>query len=213
MNVPGSPVVSRGGTRGDGPRCIVGRLYHCGQRGSARYSRTTSCYRIHLQLCQGSNANRIQAALTVTLLRWYFLSVPASPLQTQESRCARWRPSASPLREQPSPPGTGRRNETAWQFLIRWEAGKWAWTLLVWRCCDSSSLSLCLNFNRRTGVPFHNFISWQDQRAADLVKSWNRSCIMKVDLHPSTQTDRHIYIHPEAGPLQGSLTSLPLIYL
>uniref|UniRef100_A0A3B5LJ88 Glycerol kinase 5 n=1 Tax=Xiphophorus couchianus TaxID=32473 RepID=A0A3B5LJ88_9TELE len=30
-------------------------------------------------------------------------------------------------------------------------------------------------WDRRTGVPFHNFISWQDQRAADLVKSWNRS--------------------------------------
>ncbi|XP_039999147.1 putative glycerol kinase 5 [Xiphias gladius] len=35
-------------------------------------------------------------------------------------------------------------------------------------------------WDRKTGVPFHNFISWQDQRAADLVKSWNRSCIMKV---------------------------------
>uniref|UniRef100_A0A3Q3ITV8 Glycerol kinase 5 n=1 Tax=Monopterus albus TaxID=43700 RepID=A0A3Q3ITV8_MONAL len=29
-------------------------------------------------------------------------------------------------------------------------------------------------------VPFHNFITWQDQRAADLVKSWNRSCTMKA---------------------------------
>ncbi|XP_031710490.1 glycerol kinase 5 isoform X3 [Anarrhichthys ocellatus] len=35
-------------------------------------------------------------------------------------------------------------------------------------------------WDRKTGVPFHNFISWQDQRAADLVKSWNRSCTMKV---------------------------------
>ncbi|XP_061833691.2 glycerol kinase 5 isoform X2 [Nerophis lumbriciformis] len=35
-------------------------------------------------------------------------------------------------------------------------------------------------WDRRTGVPFHNFITWQDQRAADLVKSWNRSCTMKV---------------------------------
>ncbi|XP_019733461.1 glycerol kinase 5 isoform X2 [Hippocampus comes] len=32
----------------------------------------------------------------------------------------------------------------------------------------------------RTGVPFHNFISWQDQRAADLVTSWNRSCTLKA---------------------------------
>ncbi|XP_024124364.1 putative glycerol kinase 5 [Oryzias melastigma] len=35
-------------------------------------------------------------------------------------------------------------------------------------------------WNRKSGVPFHNFISWQDQRAADLVKSWNASCTMKV---------------------------------
>ncbi|XP_032388421.1 glycerol kinase 5 [Etheostoma spectabile] len=35
-------------------------------------------------------------------------------------------------------------------------------------------------WDRRTGVPFHNFISWQDQRAADLVKSWNSSCTIKA---------------------------------
>lgn len=35
-------------------------------------------------------------------------------------------------------------------------------------------------WDRRTGIPFHNFISWQDQRATDLVKSWNRSCTMKI---------------------------------
>uniref|UniRef100_A0A3Q3X6F1 Glycerol kinase 5 n=1 Tax=Mola mola TaxID=94237 RepID=A0A3Q3X6F1_MOLML len=35
-------------------------------------------------------------------------------------------------------------------------------------------------WDRRTGVPFHNFISWQDQRAADLVKSWNRSLMKFV---------------------------------
>ncbi|XP_034558266.1 putative glycerol kinase 5 [Notolabrus celidotus] len=35
-------------------------------------------------------------------------------------------------------------------------------------------------WDRKTGVPFHNFISWQDQRAADLARSWNRSCTMKV---------------------------------
>uniref|UniRef100_A0A7N8XL01 Glycerol kinase 5 n=1 Tax=Mastacembelus armatus TaxID=205130 RepID=A0A7N8XL01_9TELE len=34
-------------------------------------------------------------------------------------------------------------------------------------------------WDKKTGVPFHNFISWQDQRAADLVKSWNTSCTMK----------------------------------
>ncbi|CAL1579366.1 unnamed protein product [Knipowitschia caucasica] len=35
-------------------------------------------------------------------------------------------------------------------------------------------------WDRRTGVPFHNFITWQDRRAAELVKSWNRSCTMKA---------------------------------
>ncbi|KAG7523583.1 glycerol kinase 5 [Solea senegalensis] len=35
-------------------------------------------------------------------------------------------------------------------------------------------------WDKKTGVPFHNFITWQDQRAADLVKSWNRSCTMNA---------------------------------
>lgn len=35
-------------------------------------------------------------------------------------------------------------------------------------------------WNRKTGRPFHNFISWQDLRAADLVKSWNKSCLLKT---------------------------------
>ncbi|XP_072297897.1 glycerol kinase 5 [Eucyclogobius newberryi] len=35
-------------------------------------------------------------------------------------------------------------------------------------------------WDKKTGVPFHNFITWQDRRAAELVKSWNRSCTMKA---------------------------------
>lgn len=35
---------------------------------------------------------------------------------------------------------------------------------------------------RNTGKPFHNFITWQDLRAAELARSWNRSCTMKVRL-------------------------------
>lgn len=42
------------------------------------------------------------------------------------------------------------------------------------------------NFHRKSGRPFHNFISWQDLRAAELVKSWNQSCTMKVRLDLST---------------------------
>ncbi|XP_076601702.1 glycerol kinase 5 [Chaetodon auriga] len=44
----------------------------------------------------------------------------------------------------------------------------------------STLRSTFTTWDRRTGLPFHNFISWQDQRAADLVKSWNRSCTMKA---------------------------------
>ncbi|KAG2463196.1 GLPK protein, partial [Polypterus senegalus] len=33
---------------------------------------------------------------------------------------------------------------------------------------------------RETRKPFHNFISWQDLRATELVKSWNSSYLMKV---------------------------------
>ncbi|KAM7161349.1 glycerol kinase 5 isoform 3-T3 [Macrochelys suwanniensis] len=37
-----------------------------------------------------------------------------------------------------------------------------------------------ITWNKKTGKPFHNFISWQDQRAAELVNSWNRSLILKA---------------------------------
>ncbi|XP_041126280.1 putative glycerol kinase 5 isoform X2 [Polyodon spathula] len=35
-------------------------------------------------------------------------------------------------------------------------------------------------WSRKTGKPFHNFISWQDRRASELVTSWNNSFTMKV---------------------------------
>ncbi|XP_036733270.1 putative glycerol kinase 5 isoform X1 [Manis pentadactyla] len=41
-----------------------------------------------------------------------------------------------------------------------------------------------LAHSRKTGNHFHNFISWQDLRAIDLVKSWNSSLIMKL-IHSS----------------------------
>ncbi|XP_053316540.1 putative glycerol kinase 5 [Spea bombifrons] len=37
-----------------------------------------------------------------------------------------------------------------------------------------------INWNKKTGEPFHNFISWQDLRAAELVNSWNRSLLLKT---------------------------------
>ncbi|MBN3275526.1 GLPK5 kinase, partial [Polyodon spathula] len=38
----------------------------------------------------------------------------------------------------------------------------------------------------KTGKPFHNFISWQDRRASELVTSWNNSFTMKA-LHGSSK--------------------------
>ncbi|XP_039616292.1 putative glycerol kinase 5 [Polypterus senegalus] len=35
-------------------------------------------------------------------------------------------------------------------------------------------------WSKETRKPFHNFISWQDLRATELVKSWNSSYLMKV---------------------------------
>lgn len=35
-------------------------------------------------------------------------------------------------------------------------------------------------WDRTSGTPFHNFISWQDLRAAEMVRSWNNSCTMKA---------------------------------
>lgn len=44
----------------------------------------------------------------------------------------------------------------------------------------STQRATFITWNKKTGHPFHNFISWQDLRAADLVKSWNNSLIMKL---------------------------------
>ncbi|XP_043119648.1 putative glycerol kinase 5 isoform X2 [Puntigrus tetrazona] len=54
------------------------------------------------------------------------------------------------------------------------------------RMCQMESLGIStqratfITWDRNTGRPFHNFITWQDLRAADLVRSWNRSCTMKT---------------------------------
>ncbi|XP_059358132.1 putative glycerol kinase 5 [Carassius carassius] len=52
--------------------------------------------------------------------------------------------------------------------------------------CQMESLGIStqratfITWDRNTGEPFHNFITWQDLRAAELVRSWNRSCTMKT---------------------------------
>ncbi|XP_021028890.1 putative glycerol kinase 5 [Mus caroli] len=50
----------------------------------------------------------------------------------------------------------------------------------------STQRATFITWNKKTGHHFHNFISWQDLRAAELVKSWNNSLIMKV-LHGATR--------------------------
>ncbi|XP_058043685.1 putative glycerol kinase 5 isoform X2 [Ahaetulla prasina] len=44
----------------------------------------------------------------------------------------------------------------------------------------STQRATFITWNKKTGKPFHNFISWQDVRAANLIKSWNRSFLMKA---------------------------------
>ncbi|XP_061098846.1 putative glycerol kinase 5 isoform X2 [Conger conger] len=44
----------------------------------------------------------------------------------------------------------------------------------------STQRSTFTTWHRKTGQPFHNFISWQDLRSAELVGTWNRSCTMKA---------------------------------
>ncbi|KAE8604798.1 hypothetical protein XENTR_v10014833 [Xenopus tropicalis] len=44
----------------------------------------------------------------------------------------------------------------------------------------STQRATFITWNKTTGEPFHNFISWQDLRAADLVSSWNSSVLLKA---------------------------------
>ncbi|XP_075057709.1 glycerol kinase 5 [Mixophyes fleayi] len=44
----------------------------------------------------------------------------------------------------------------------------------------STQRATFITWNKNTGKPFHNFISWQDLRAADLVSSWNSSLLLKA---------------------------------
>ncbi|XP_057171996.1 putative glycerol kinase 5 isoform X4 [Ursus arctos] len=44
----------------------------------------------------------------------------------------------------------------------------------------STQRATFITWNKKTGNHFHNFISWQDLRAVELVKSWNNSLTMKL---------------------------------
>ncbi|XP_069720852.1 glycerol kinase 5 [Phaenicophaeus curvirostris] len=61
----------------------------------------------------------------------------------------------------------------------------------------STQRATFITWHKRTGKPFHNFISWQDLRSAELVNSWNKSFLLKVIhviftvLHFLTRSDRY----------------------
>jgi len=44
----------------------------------------------------------------------------------------------------------------------------------------STQRSSFITWDRETGKPFHNFITWKDVRADSLVQQWNKSLTMKV---------------------------------
>ncbi|XP_048018374.1 putative glycerol kinase 5 isoform X2 [Megalobrama amblycephala] len=44
----------------------------------------------------------------------------------------------------------------------------------------STQRATFMTWDRNTGKPFHNFITWQDLRAVELARSWNGSCTMKT---------------------------------
>ncbi|XP_040204721.1 putative glycerol kinase 5 isoform X1 [Rana temporaria] len=48
----------------------------------------------------------------------------------------------------------------------------------------STQRATFITWDKKTGKPFHNFISWQDLRAAELVSSWNSSLLITA-LHGS----------------------------
>uniref|UniRef100_A0A8C6ZZ14 Glycerol kinase 5 n=2 Tax=Nothoprocta perdicaria TaxID=30464 RepID=A0A8C6ZZ14_NOTPE len=81
----------------------------------------------------------------------------------------------------------------------------------------STQRSTFITWHRRTGKPFHNFISWQDLRCAELVNSWNRSLLLKVIhviftvLHFFTRNDR--YLAPSSFTFSTKQASLKLSWV
>uniref|UniRef100_G1N3M1 Carbohydrate kinase FGGY N-terminal domain-containing protein n=1 Tax=Meleagris gallopavo TaxID=9103 RepID=G1N3M1_MELGA len=81
----------------------------------------------------------------------------------------------------------------------------------------STQRSTFITWHKRTGKPFHNFISWQDVRSAELVNSWNRSLLLKVIhviftvLHFFTGNDR--YLAPSFLTFSTQQTSMKLSWV
>ncbi|NXS08119.1 GLPK protein, partial [Neodrepanis coruscans] len=74
-----------------------------------------------------------------------------------------------------------------------------------------------ITWHRKTGKPFHNFISWQDLRSAQLVNSWNKSLLLKVIhviftvLHFLTGNDR--FLAPSFLTFSTQQTSMKLSWV
>ncbi|NXF54094.1 GLPK protein, partial [Oceanites oceanicus] len=81
----------------------------------------------------------------------------------------------------------------------------------------STQRSTFITWHKRTGKPFHNFISWQDLRSAELVNSWNKSLLLKVIhviftvLHFLTGNDR--YLAPSCLTFSTQQTSMKLSWV
>ncbi|KFO79886.1 Putative glycerol kinase 5, partial [Cuculus canorus] len=81
----------------------------------------------------------------------------------------------------------------------------------------SAQRATFITWHKRTGKPFHNFISWQDLRSAELVNSWNRSFLLKVIhviftvLHFLTRSDR--YLAPSFLTFSTHQTSMKLSWV
>ncbi|XP_052660993.1 putative glycerol kinase 5 isoform X1 [Harpia harpyja] len=81
----------------------------------------------------------------------------------------------------------------------------------------STQRATFITWHKRTGKPFHNFISWQDLRSAELVNSWNKSLLLKVVhviftvLHFLTGNDR--YLAPSFLTFSTQQTSMKLSWV
>ncbi|NXF32830.1 GLPK protein, partial [Nyctibius bracteatus] len=81
----------------------------------------------------------------------------------------------------------------------------------------STQRSTFITWHKRTGKPFHNFISWQDLRSAELVNSWNKSLLLKVIhviftvLHFLTRNDQ--YLAPSFLTFSTQQTSMKLSWV
>ncbi|XP_040423136.1 putative glycerol kinase 5 isoform X3 [Cygnus olor] len=81
----------------------------------------------------------------------------------------------------------------------------------------STQRATFITWHKKTGKPFHNFISWQDLRSAELVNSWNRSLLLKVIhviftmLHFLTGNDR--YLAPSFLTFSTHQTSMKLSWV